>query len=125
MNRPVHFEFHSADPARDMKFFSDVFGWRFEKSDDDGDGPEYWLANTGPDCTPGINGGMMKSPDDKPRTINTLSVSNVDEAAAKVTAHGGKIVKEKMTIPGVGYLIFCSDPGGQMFGIHQHDADAK
>ena len=74
---------------------------------------------------PGINGGMMKSPDDKPRTINTLGVSNVDEATAKVTAHGGKICQPKMTIPGVGYVMFCSDPGGQMFGIYQHDPSAK
>ncbi len=124
MNRPVHFEFHSADPDRDMKFFAGVFGWKFEKSEND-EGPEYWLAMTGPDCTPGINGGIMRSPDGKPRTINTLSVNNVDEYAAKVTAAGGTIVKPKMTIPGVGYLIFCSDPGGQMFGIHQHDPNAE
>jgi hypothetical protein len=124
MNRITHFEFHSADPERDMKFFSDVFNWRFDKFEND-DGPEYWLATTGPDCTPGINGGMMRSLDGQARTVNTISVSDVDASATKVVANGGKICKEKMTIPGVGYLIFCTDPGGLLFGIFQQDGSAE
>ncbi len=30
-----------------------------------------------------------------------------------------------MTIPGVGYVVYCTDPGGQVFGIFQSDAAAK
>ncbi len=30
-NRPVHFEIHADDPKRAMKFYTDVFGWKFEQ----------------------------------------------------------------------------------------------
>ena len=59
----------------------------------------------------GIEKGSGKAKETK---VGTISKAQIAE-----------IVKEKMTIPGVGYLIFCSDPGGQMFGIHQNDPDAK
>src|SRR5262245_52621286 len=125
MHRIVHFEFHSTDPTRDMKFFGDVFGWKFEKFGGSSEDMPYYLTTTGPQGEMGINGGIMKSPDGKPRTINTLQVENVDKSAEKVTAHGGQIIMPKMPIPGVGYVIYCTDPGGQMFGIFQMDSSVK
>ena len=60
MPRPVRFEIHASDPARARKFYGDLFGWTFREF---GGGPiEYWLITTGPEGTPGINGGMLKRP---------------------------------------------------------------
>ncbi len=123
MPKIVHFEFHSSDPQRDMKFFADVFGWQFQLFE--GGNHPYWLITGGDEKEPGINGGIMQSPDGQPRTINTIGVPNVDEYTAKATAHGAKICLPKMTIPGVGYVVYCTDPGGQVFGIYQHDPSAK
>ena len=121
MSRPVHFEILAEDPARAVEFYSQVFGWQVQKWE----GPEeYWLATTGPEGTPGINGGIGKSKGE-PLTVNTIQVDSVDEFAAKVTAHGGKVVVPKMAIPGVGYLIYCQDTEGIVFGLHQADPTAK
>ncbi len=57
MPRPVHFEIHADDPERAAAFYRSVFDWEIEKWE----GPrEYWLVTTGPEGTPGINGGLMK-----------------------------------------------------------------
>jgi len=34
---------------------------------------------------------------------NTIDVSSVDEFSKKITMEGGKIVRPKMAIPGIGY----------------------
>lgn len=120
MSRVVHFEIHSADPATAIKFFSDTFGWQFQQWGNE----EYWLASTGDPSTPGIGGGLMKSRDGNPRTVNTIAVESVDEYAEKVIANGGQVVVPKMPIPGVGYLAYCTDPTGNIFGIMHNDPNA-
>ena len=121
-NRIVHFEIHCPDVERAVKFYQDVFGWKVNKWQ----GPEvYYLANTGDASQPGINGGLMPSRDGQPRTVNTIQVANVDEAVQKAVAHGGKNVVPKMPIPGVGWLAYCTDPGGNIFGVMQPDENAR
>jgi hypothetical protein len=121
MSRPSHFEIMAEDPARAVEFYRQVFGWEVQKWE----GPEeYWLITTGAEGTPGINGGIARSKGE-PLTVNTISVTSVDEFAEKVVAHGGKIVLPKMAIPGVGYQVYCQDSEGIVFGLHQSDPAAK
>lgn len=120
MNRPVHFEIHVPDPTAARAFYEAVFGWKFQAWE----GPqEYWLVTTGKD-EPGINGGLMRSRDGQPRTVNTIQVASVDDATARIKANGGQIVVEKMPIPGVGWLAYCTDPGGAIFGVMHPDPEA-
>lgn len=122
MNRVVHFELGAQDPTRAAAFYQSVFGWEIKKWD----GPaEYWLVTTGPEGQSGINGGIMRHKDGAPRTVNTVEVASIEDAAAKVTAAGGQVVVPKMSIPGVGYLAYCVDTEGVLFGIHKADAQAK
>lgn len=122
MPRVVHFELGAVDPARAVCFYRDVFGWEINK----GEGPsEYWLVTTGPEDEPGINGAILQNKDARPRTVNTIEVHSVDEYARKVEAHGGRVVVDKTTIPGVGYQAFCQDSEGNLFGLHQPDPGAK
>ena len=59
MPRVVHFEIHADDPERAANFYQSVFGWQFQKWE----GPlEYWMIITGPEGTPGINGGTVVVP---------------------------------------------------------------
>jgi predicted enzyme related to lactoylglutathione lyase len=122
MNRPVHFEIHSNDPERDLAFYQQTLGWTAQKWE--GGSMEYWLITTGPEGSPGINGGLMRSPDGQPRTVNTAMVENVDAAAAKVTGAGGQIVVPRMPIPGMGWLVYCTDPTGNIFGMMESDPSA-
>jgi hypothetical protein len=121
MNRPVHFELHVADPARSIAFYKKVFGWKFNRWE--GGADEYYLVNTGEGD--GISGGLMKSRDGQPRTVNTVQVANVDEYARKVAAAGGQIVMPTFAIPGVGWIAYATDPGGNLFGIYHDDPGAK
>ena len=123
MPRVVHFDLTAQDPERATKFYRDVFAWSFEKWS----GPmEYWMANTGSDKQPGINGGLSRRQADQPAgTQTTIDVPSVDEFSAKVGKAGGKVVRPKNAIPGVGYFALCEDTEGNAFGIIQFDQNAK
>lgn len=120
MNRPIHFEMHSADPGVTLTFFENLFGWKTKKWE----GPvEYWVVSTGSGA--GIDGGILKSRDGNPRTVNTIQVDSVDKYTEKATKAGGQVVVPKMAIPGVGWLAYCTDPTGNLFGIMHEDKTAK
>ena len=121
MPRIIHFELPADNPERAAEFYKNVFGWQFQKWE----GPqEYWLITTGPKDQPGINGGLMRRQYPGAGTCNTVDVASVDGAVTTITKHGGKNVVPKMAIPGVGYLAYCSDPEGNVFGLMQADPNA-
>jgi uncharacterized protein len=131
MPRPVHFEIHASDLARARKFYGDLFGWTFKEF---GGGPiEYWLITTGPEGTPGINGGMLKRPGPMPKDGESLnafpctigSVDSVDAIVEKAKRLGGREMLPKMAVPGVGWLAFLFDTEGNSFGVMQDDKNAK
>ena len=122
MTRVVHFEVMAEDPARAIKFYKNVFGWEIVKWAEGAQ--DYWLVTTGSNEEPGINGGIAKS-QGQPMTVNTIDVPSVDDFSAKVVQNEGKIVVPKMAIPGVGYLVYCQDTEGVMFGLMQADSSAS
>jgi predicted enzyme related to lactoylglutathione lyase len=123
MNRVVHFEILSDNPEQSQRFYENVFGWRFDKWQ----GPfDYWLVMTGDEKERGIDGGL-KRPEGagSQRTVNTIGVKSLDQTLREIQKHGGKILQGKMPIPGVGYLAYCQDPGGIVFGILEVDMSAQ
>jgi predicted enzyme related to lactoylglutathione lyase len=118
--RVIHFEIPADDPGRAVKFYEKVFGWKIDKW-----GPiDYWLATTGPDNEPGINGAIMTKETQR-TTVNTISVSSVDEYAKKIVDAGGKVLTPRTAIPGVGYFSYCVDTEGNVFGIMENDPKAS
>src|SRR3977135_4244693 len=111
MGRVVHFEIHAEDPQRASAFYTELFGWEFNKWA----GPmDYWLIKTGPDGQPGINGGMVRrrGPIDGQAVIAhvcTVDVSSVDDILQAIPAQGGTIALPKMPIPGIGWLAYGKD----------------
>jgi hypothetical protein len=61
----------------------------------------------------------------KGSTWNTIDVSSVDEYLQKIVKAGGKVVQKKTAVPGVGYMAYCADTEGNVFGIMQADEKAK
>jgi predicted enzyme related to lactoylglutathione lyase len=99
-----------------------LFGWKFSKWE----GPtEYWLITTGQSPEPGIDGGLLRRRDPRQPCVNTIGVENLDETIKSVVSKGGSISMPKMAIPGVGWLAYCGDPEGNMFGMMQNDPAAK
>jgi predicted enzyme related to lactoylglutathione lyase len=121
MRRPIHFEMESRDVDRAIRFYSDVFGWEFNRWEEPFD---YWLIKTGSDDEPGIHGGLMKY-QGMVNTVNTIDVEDIDEYIAKVKKAGGEVTTPKTAIPGIGWHAYCKDPDGNLFGIIQGNRNAK
>lgn len=114
MGRIVHFEIGAKDTERIIKFYREALGWEITPWE----GGDYWLVMTGPQDTPGIDGGIMPSGFPQP-VINTLTVDNLDDAIAHIEAAGGKKVYGPQDIPKVGRHAYCADPEGTWFGVLQ------
>src|SRR5947207_13181925 len=122
MPRPVHFEIPAENPERAMNFYSNVFGWVFKKWE----GPtDYWVISTGMPGEPGIDGGLMPRRDPNQPCVNTVSVASLDESLKTIESSGGTCVVPKMPIPGVGWLAYCKDTEGHIFGIMQADTSVS
>jgi predicted enzyme related to lactoylglutathione lyase len=122
MPRVTHFEISADDTARASEFYSKVFGWKINKWD----GPmDYILVDTEDGDEKGINGGIVKRQQQAEPTVNTISVNNIDEFATSIMEAGGKIVKPKIVLPGIGYLAYCKDTEGNVFGIMESDENAQ
>ncbi|MBX2992882.1 MAG: VOC family protein [Bacteroidetes bacterium] len=128
MARVVHFEIQAANPDRAIEFYSNLFDWKFQKFP--GNTP-YWLISTGSPEEPGIDGGLLPRNGSLPAEgaavncyVCTVQVSSVDESVKKATERGGMNVVPKMAIPGVGWLAYCKDPEGNIFGVMQPDTSA-
>jgi predicted enzyme related to lactoylglutathione lyase len=126
MGRVIHFEIHAGEPERAIKFYRELFGWEFTKWG----GPQaYWLVKTGPDDKPGINGGLIQrrggiDGQSVLAYVCTIDTPSVDDYVKKALALGGTVALPKMPIPGVGWLAYCKDTEGNIFGLMQADPKA-
>lgn len=123
MPRVVHFEIMADDPDRAVEFFKNVFGWEINKWENES--VDYWLIKTGEEGELGIDGAIARRPDPNSRITNTIDVPDIDEYAKKVVANGGKLITEKMSIPGIGYLYYFLDTEGNTHGIMQSNMSVK
>jgi hypothetical protein len=88
------------------------------------------LITTGPASERGIDGGLIRrqGPIDGQAVIAyvcTIDVPSVDDTVRTVGLNGGANVVPKMPIPGVGWLAYCKDTEGNIFGVMQADERAK
>lgn len=124
--KPTYFDLTVSDLAIARNFFEAVLGWRFEKF------PmpyEYYRIQAGAADEPGIDGGIGAIRDapicgGKPTVSLTMPVADLDASTIAVVANGGKVIEQKLSIPGVGWYATCAEPGGLMFGLIQADASA-
>jgi predicted enzyme related to lactoylglutathione lyase len=118
MPRVIRYEIAAADPGTLYTFYQALFGWQFQRAGDQ----DYWaISGDGP----GIDGALIRRFEGGPGVINTLSVASVDEAIAKVATLGGAVIMAKTAIPGTGYVAYCVDPEGNVFGIMEINDQAR
>jgi predicted enzyme related to lactoylglutathione lyase len=104
-----------------MQFFNIVFGWHFTQL---GEEP-YWVAFSGDEKTTGINGAVTFSTEHQQPIINSIQVDNMETAFSRITSTGGTVLKDKMAVPGVGWMSYFKDPDGNIHGIWQEDKSVK
>jgi len=122
----AHFAINADDVDRARAFYGDVFGWRFVpfgppnffqiETTDDGDAPVRGALQQRREIVEGVRQSGFEC---------TLSVPDVDAAAAAIEKAGGRVVMPKATIAGVGHLIFFEDPEGNIVGAMQYDFAAE
>ena len=121
MGRVIHFELPIDNAERATNFYSGVFGWTIQKWE----GPtDYWLIGTG-EGQPGIDGAFTMRSGAMTHTTNTIEVTSLDDAVAKVRELGGTVLEARLTVPGIGYLAYCIDTEGNVFGMMQNDQSAQ
>lgn len=124
----VHCEIRVSDKERAKKFYSSVFEWVINPI---GDGT-YWLVSTARAVySEGVESGMdavirLREGSAPPTGQSTnaficnIEVGDVDEALKRVAAAGGKVIRDKQPLEGVGFEAFCEDTEGNVFSL-MHD----
>jgi len=120
-DRPTHFEIPVDDADRAERFYTDAFGWTFNRFE--GAPSYYGLATTGADGDLGINGALYQR-GEMTQTMLTMSVETIEEAADRIVAAGGELVTPKSPIPGMGYFAQFKDTEGNIVGIFVNDESA-
>ncbi len=131
MGRVIHFEIHAADPERAVAFYHGIFGWHIEQQKG---AAEYWLAITGDDTTPGIDGAVVRRIGENPpagqkmpvtgATI-IIQVENIDIALQNIKDRGCQVIEDKKAVPNMGWKAYAQDTEGNVFGVMQSDESAK
>ncbi|MGV8090815.1 MAG: VOC family protein [Mangrovibacterium sp.] len=126
MRKVVHFEIPADDIERAKKFYS-IFGWQMQDWPM-ADGGVYVGARTvevdettyTPKEAGAINGGIVNRNQFIKTPQVTVDVPSVDEYIEKVKAAGGKILKPKQLIEGMGYYAYVTDTEGNLLGLWEN-----
>lgn len=120
--RVMWFTLPADDPKQAIAFYEKVFGWTIVKWEGHFD---YWRITTGPDDEPGINGAITPRMTHEQVTTDTIAVESLDDSLEQIVAAGGTITQPKQAIPGIGYIGYCTDTEGNLFGVIQPDMSVK
>ncbi|HZS10851.1 MAG TPA: VOC family protein [Nitrospirales bacterium] len=116
------FEIPADDPERAKKFYSGMFGWKI-KPFPGAAVSDYWHIDTGGhDKTP--DGGLMTRKHPNQPITNYIAVPSVDKAVAKLEQLGGKVMKPKSAVPGMGYFAICLDTEDNEFALWEPNGQA-
>ena len=106
-------QLNTSDPEAAERFYSELFGWRFEKVPDTE--TQYWGIYRGDR----LNGGMMPLPPGAPMPSHWLvyfGTGDVDGVAGQIGAAGGTVMVEPLDVPG-GRILVAQDPQGAFFAV--------
>ena len=111
-------ELMTTDMPAAMRFYEEVFGWQPSEALDMGGMGKYQMFNR----PHGMIGGMMNKPPEManvpPNWQIYFRVADVDAAAERIKANGGKILNGPMDVPGGSRVLNAMDPQGAAFGLH-------
>jgi len=108
-------ELHTRDWADAFKFYSAMFGWLKGDAVDMGPMGTYQVFTVAGAPT----GGMFNSPAAQSGSfwLYYFNVGDIDAAAGRVGANGGKIMHGPVQVPGGGWIVQASDPQGAAFAL--------
>jgi predicted enzyme related to lactoylglutathione lyase len=118
----VWFDLLSEDVDAARAFYRDLFGWRIQPTDDDG---TYLMIHNGSRAIGGIVAHENRAPQAvESLWIGSLSVEDVDRAAAAVRNHGGTVLEGPLNAMPRGRMALFADPAGAVLALlRTHSGD--
>jgi predicted enzyme related to lactoylglutathione lyase len=111
-NKVVHFEILGKDGKASQAFYSSLFGWSIDASNE----MNYGMVDAG---SAGVGGGISASQDGKPMVTVYIEVDDLDATLKKAESLGGKTIMPPMDVPGGPKLAMFADPDGNVIGMTQ------
>lgn len=107
-------ELHTSDWRAAFDFYAGRFGWVEDEAMDMGPMGTYQIFAAG-----GRQAGAMFNSKTfgRPGWMFYSQVGNIDEAAARVAAAGGTILREPTHVPGGGWIVHGADPQNALFAL--------
>ncbi|MFL6806868.1 MAG: VOC family protein [Xanthobacteraceae bacterium] len=107
-------ELFAADWEKALAFYNELFGW--QKADADvGELGTYQLFSAGGQTI----GGMVSKPPTIPAPfwLFYFNAGDIDAAAQRVNAGGGRILDGPLEVPAGSWIVRCEDPQGAIFAL--------
>jgi len=108
----VHIEIAAKDPEAVGKFYSSIFGWKFEYDKE----MDYGMFE--PADAPG--GGFPKI-DSQMYNVGTvlvyISTENIEQKLSEINMSGGKVILPRTEIPQMGWFALFNDPTRNLIGL--------
>src|SRR5947209_5885759 len=109
------FELATSDGETAKGFYAGLFGWTAnEMPMGEGQPPYVMLQKDGKDAA-----ALYENKQAPPNWLSYISVASVDDAVAKATSLGGKLVSGPMDVFDVGRMAVIGDPEGAVFAVWQ------
>ena len=105
------------DPAAASHFYSELFGWKLEKGQNDPSG--YLHIKNGEQFIGGIPPVEYRQPNAPPHWLAYFEVSDCDSVTVTAKNLGGKTYLEPTTMENVGRWSVMTDPQGAVFAPFQ------
>lgn len=106
-----HVELISKDPAKSVRFYERVFGWKF---DDMGAG---YMFTTPPAMPTGALRGPQEG--ESAGSLSYIEVKDLEKTLKAAEAAGAQVLVPKTEIPNMGHFAVFLAPGGVAQGVFQ------
>jgi predicted enzyme related to lactoylglutathione lyase len=107
-------ELSAVDPEAALRFYAARFGWTRGEAIPMGEAGTYQLVEHGGRA---IGAVQRKQHEGPPGWAFYFRVADVDAAASRATAAGGRILFGPQEVPGEDHIVIATDPQGAMFAL--------
>jgi uncharacterized protein len=105
------------DPEAATRFYSELFGWKLEKSEGDSSG--YLHIKNRDQFIGGIPPTQHRNPNTPPHWLAYFEIANCDSTTATAKQSGARSYLDPMTMENVGRWSVLADPQGAVFAAFQ------
>jgi uncharacterized protein len=107
----------TTDVARASEFYTQLFGWKLEKGENDSSG--YVHIKNGDEFIGGIPPAAHRDPNTPPHWLLYFETSNCDASVEKAKQNGARVYYGPVSMENVGRLAILADPQGAVFSLFQ------